>query len=147
MKPSLSTIALILLAGGVAVTAAAGPSLAREGEVAATVSGAPVTPAELDKRIGNRLLPMFAEAGEVNCVRALLEKNPSWLNVSDSEYGATALHWAVLRRQVDVVSLLMSAGADVNARDETQETPPQVAQRAGRAEVVDALSGQSESRI
>ena len=85
-----------------------------------------------------------AKAGDAARVRALLEKNPSWLNATDAAYGGTALHWAALRGHVEVVSFLMAAGADLEARNKAGETPLQAARRGGNKDVIAALTGLAE---
>jgi ankyrin repeat protein len=80
------------------------------------------------------------KAGDVDGTRAILERNPSWINLPDPDYGATALHWAAAKGNVDLVSFLVSAGADLNAKNKAGETPLGVAERARRQPVIDALS-------
>jgi len=80
------------------------------------------------------------KAGDLARVRALLGENPALLNVKDPQFGATLLHWAALRGHAAVAEYLVAQGADVNAKNGAGETPLQVAQRAGRSEVVRVLT-------
>jgi len=80
------------------------------------------------------------KAGDLARVRALLGENPALLNVKDPQFGATLLHWAALRGHAAVAEYLVAQGADVNAKNGAGETPLQVAQRAGRSDVVRVLT-------
>lgn len=82
-----------------------------------------------------------AKANDLARVRGMIESNAALLNRKDPQYGATALHWAALRGNKEVVEYLVGAGADVNARNKEGETPFQVAQRAGRKNVLPLLGG------
>jgi ankyrin repeat protein len=115
------------VASGAAPSAAPRPTAS---PVAAS-SGEPVySPALVDA----------VKAGQLVRVRALLEENPARVNGKDAQFGATPLHWAALRGHAAVAELLVASGADVNARNGAGETPLQVAQRSGRADVVRVLS-------
>jgi len=100
-----------------------------------------------DKGIMKLLMPSGAteffeavKAGDVNSVRVLLEISPALLTTTDADYRATGLHWAALKGHAALVSFLVAAGADPQARNGDGETPLQVARRANRAEVVQILA-------
>ena len=62
----------------------------------------------------------------------LLAKDPSSLT-SRNNYGATALHWAVWKDERSIVQFLIRAGADMNAKTETEngDTPLHIAALRG----------------
>ncbi|MCX5659287.1 MAG: ankyrin repeat domain-containing protein [Planctomycetota bacterium] len=69
-----------------------------------------------------------AMGGDVAEVRELLEaKYP--VNRRDF-LGYTPLHWAVKNNHLEVVEILLSAGADVNASDESKASGPPLTQGA-----------------
>jgi hypothetical protein len=55
-------------------------------------------------------------AGDVEEVRQLARGHPSWVNARD-KYGCTPLHYAVFRHRVDMVNVLLEAGADPEVTD------------------------------
>src|SRR5262245_33232238 len=61
-------------------------------------------------------LTAAAAGGDLAKVRAILASEPDLLNRKDRD-GATALHYAALHGQQEVVRWLVSQGADINARD------------------------------
>jgi ankyrin repeat protein len=103
--------------------------------VVALLSGAaaPVSAAES---------PIFdaAKRGDLGTVRQLVQSDPAELKKKDAAFGATPLHWAALRGHKDVVTFLLSAGADTKATNRDGETPLQVARRAGKNDVVEVLT-------
>jgi hypothetical protein len=64
-----------------------------------------------------------AERGDVEAVRALLAAEPGLVRARD-ETGATALHVAAFHGHHAVEDALLSAGADVNARDGMYDATP-----------------------
>jgi ankyrin repeat protein len=58
-----------------------------------------------------------AKNGDAATVRALIEADPALLNARDKD-GSTPLHCASWKGHVEVVTLLLGAGADVNARNQ-----------------------------
>jgi len=60
---------------------------------------------------------------DVKGVENALESNPEWLNAILGEYGETPLLVAVISSSSDVAGLLVERGADVNAKDESGNTP------------------------
>jgi hypothetical protein len=105
-------------------------------------AGGPATGGAADKEAD---LLAAVRIGNAAQVRAILERNPSWINRPDPDYGGTPLHWAASKGHVAIVSFLVSAGADVNAKNRAGETPLAVAKRAKKQEVVTVLSGLGET--
>jgi len=56
-------------------------------------------------------------------VRELLALDPAIVNVKDGE-GATALHYATMNGNREIVGLLLARGADINARDDRFDATP-----------------------
>jgi ankyrin repeat protein len=77
--------------------------------------------------------------GDFANLRQMLADDPSLATVKDQRFGGTALHWAALKGHQAVVALLIAQGADLAAVNNDGETALQVAQRAGRPEVVALL--------
>jgi len=74
-----------------------------------------------------------SEAGDLRKVKNMLDTKRSHVNDVDPNFGMSALHWASLENagSVDVVTELLSRGADVNIRDYTGRTALQVASNSG----------------
>ena len=62
-----------------------------------------------------------AKQGDVVTLRALTGKKAD-VNASEAD-GATALHWASYRDDIEGATLLMQAGANVNAANDLGVTP------------------------
>lgn len=62
------------------------------------------------------LIHRAAKLGDVDGIKKLLEADISCVNEQD-ESGYTALQWASLYNHVDVMRLLLAAGAKVNITD------------------------------
>ena len=81
---------------------------------------------------GERQLDMSliaaAERGELRRVRQLLERGAS-ARARDAD-GRTALTAAAFENQIDVARVLVAAGADVNAKDRTEQSPYLIATSA-----------------
>lgn len=83
-------------------------------------------------------LASAAREGDSSTVRAVIAAGAD-LDAIGSD-GATALHWAAARGYLDVVNLLLKAGADTEILDEREySTPLQWAAGGGSADVVRAL--------
>ncbi len=64
----------------------------------------------------------FAQKGDLNEVKALIEKDPDLVNARDKD-GRTPLHWACRGVHLEVVKYLVEKGADVNAEDSNKIVP------------------------
>ena len=90
-----------------------------------------------------KLMIKAAKAGDVAAVRALLASDPSLLDARDTD-GSTPLHCATWKGQTDVVSVLLEAGADVNAVNQNSHwgtTPLHAAAHANQAAIAKLLLG------
>ncbi|MGH7537355.1 MAG: ankyrin repeat domain-containing protein [Gemmatimonadales bacterium] len=86
--------------------------------------------------------PFFAAVRErsVDRVRALLAQEPQLLRAKSE--GGTALHYAAIANDRQMVDVLLGAGADMYARDDTyQMTPIGWANEEGHVEMVRYLYG------
>ena len=84
--------------------------------------------------------PEIADAamrGDRAAVRAAVARKAD-VNVAQAD-GSTALHWAVERDDVEMVDLLIRAGARVTARTREGVTPLQLAATNGSAPIIDRL--------
>jgi ankyrin repeat protein len=69
----------------------------------------------------------------------LLERGAR-VNAHDNRLGRTPLHWAVGKRNIQGVRLLLEHGADVNALDKLGRTPSQLGSELNADEIVELLS-------
>jgi ankyrin repeat protein len=76
--------------------------------------------------------------GDADTVRVLLAKGKPDLEAAE-ESGATALHIAAGDGQVELVRLLLAAGADPAARNAEGRTPADVAAKANHADAAALL--------
>jgi len=67
-----------------------------------------------------------AESGDIDELRLLLKSNPSLVKSTD-QYGFTALHGAAGEEDTQVVDLLLTNGADINAKNNDGVSPIHVA--------------------
>jgi predicted LPLAT superfamily acyltransferase len=72
-------------------------------------------------------------------VKALLDKGEA---VDAKQAGQTALHMASMNGKVDIISVLIARGAQVDAVDDQGITPMMLAAKDGRVEAVQALLAQ-----
>lgn len=79
-----------------------------------------------------------AKAGDTAQVKSILKDTPGAMTQPDSN-GITALHHAAFKGRLDVVKLLIGAGADVNAEDNSGGTPLHAAVIGGHADVAGFL--------
>ncbi len=78
-------------------------------------------------------------AGYGGTERRTPERNRADVNAREHRYGDTALMWAAVAGHVDVVRLLIEAGADVRAVDDEGVTALHLARANGHTEVAAAL--------
>jgi|SRR6185295_11876409 len=82
-----------------------------------------------------------AKSGAVATVQQLLEQEPALINARDAD-GSTPLHCATWKGHVGVVELLLSFGADVNARNNNDHwgtTPLHAAAHANQRAIAELL--------
>ncbi|MGN6418726.1 MAG: ankyrin repeat domain-containing protein [Pseudobacter sp.] len=63
---------------------------------------------------GNRIAAAI-RSGELQQVHDMIKRQPAFLKVAD-EYGNSPIHWAVLTRQLPLISFLLECGADINMK-------------------------------
>jgi len=102
--------------------------------IAAIAAFALVTSAEA---AGPAPLVDAAKAGDIVAVRAAIQKKAD-VNATASD-GSTALHWAVHRDALEVVDLLLGAGANPKAANRYGVTPLSLAATNGNARIVERL--------
>src|ERR1700736_4538957 len=83
---------------------------------------------------GGSALVDAARNGDKAALRALLQKKVD-VNATEAD-GATALHWASYRDDVESADLLLRAGANVNAANDLGATPLWAASQNGSAAMV-----------
>ena len=79
-----------------------------------------------------------ARQGDFSAVQALIEQQQVDVNEAQPD-GATALHWAAYRGDLQTARLLISAEADVNAANDYGATPLWLAAQDGNVAIVEAL--------
>jgi ankyrin repeat protein len=79
-----------------------------------------------------------ASTGDLLKVKALLHDNPKLISSLDAN-GFTPLYVAALRRQTEMVALLLANKADVDAKNKDEETPLHAAAGMRAKEVVALL--------
>ncbi len=98
-----------------------------------------LSPAPAGAPAGPREIFEAAKAGDIGRLRQILAQDAGAIERKDSEFGATPLHWAALRGLAATSAYLLGAGADPEARNASNETPRDVAQRAGKPDVLAVL--------
>jgi ankyrin repeat protein len=81
-----------------------------------------------------------ADAGDVTTLRALLSTNPASVHDLD-QYGATPLHYASARNRAEAATLLLDAGAVIEARDQLGMTPLHLAVVGATGRVIKEAGG------
>ncbi len=111
----------------------------RPGSAAASATGV----ASVGGGTGGLSIFEASKAGDTARIREILNASPALASVHDTAFGATPLHWAALRGQVDATRVLLEQGADVTALNNGGETPLDVARRAKRPDLERLLSAAS----
>lgn len=75
---------------------------------------------------GKNVLMLACELGQLDVVRLLVDRK-SKLNEKDTESEWSALHYAVYNNNLDAVSVLLEAGADMNIQDCSNQTALHIA--------------------
>eukprot|EP01119_Soliformovum_irregulare_P022680 TRINITY_DN7812_c0_g1_i1.p1 TRINITY_DN7812_c0_g1~~TRINITY_DN7812_c0_g1_i1.p1 ORF type:complete len:234 (-),score=40.52 TRINITY_DN7812_c0_g1_i1:82-783(-) len=83
-------------------------------------------------------LPYWTSMGDVEKVRAFLQKEPGSINQKDVE-GRAALHYACDRGSLQLTQILIENGADINLQDEEGMTPAHYAGVIEAKEIWDFL--------
>lgn len=90
------------------------------------------------KHSAYRHIHEYAKAGDAAAVAADLAEYPSDLNLPD-DAGLTPLHLASLQCRTNVITLLLSKGADINRQAKDETTPLHVAAQEGCGDAVSLL--------
>ena len=96
-----------------------------------------VSPLSAQNPQNQTLLESIAN-GNIQNVQASIS---SGININEkiNQLGWTALHAAVMFKQIDIVKLLIQNHADVNAKDDSGQTPLFLAVESGQTDTVDLL--------
>ncbi len=78
-------------------------------------------------------------ASDYNEFKRILESGVDVNSVDKDKYGNTALHYAAYKNKTEIVKLLLSKGANVNAVSINKETPLHLACFYGNKEVIELL--------
>ena len=87
---------------------------------------------------GNTALQTAILAEKTEIAIYLIEQKVE-LNTQNTGNGATALHLAVYKRNMEVIKLLVAAGADITIKDSRGSTPMQMAEMLKFQEAVELL--------
>ena len=82
---------------------------------------------------------LAVENGHCDVVTAILSKKGARLNVKETTFGMTALHVAASKGNKEIVELLLTRGADIEAREDTGRTALHTAAFRGYMEIVKFL--------
>ena len=80
-------------------------------------------------------------SGDIETIQTLIQQDTRLVNIQSKEIKSTPLHFAAHRGYLNIVTLLLDAGADVNAKEGnySQSTPLHWAATGGHLEVVKLL--------
>ncbi len=81
---------------------------------------------------------------DVDAVRARIKAGD--VVVDRDSYGQTALHWAAKYESVEIVHLLLDAGADLRAKDDDGETALQAAKTKGHHAIAEVIAQTAAER-
>src|SRR5579862_1356626 len=82
-------------------------------------------------------LTQAVKNGDAGAVRSLL-KNGADVNAAEAD-GTTALHWAADSENLEIVNLLLAAGAKATAATRYKITPLSLAAERGNAPIIERL--------
>ena len=82
---------------------------------------------------------LAVENGHCDVVTAILSKKGARLNVKETTFGMTALHVAASKGNKEIVELLLTRGADIEAKEDTGRTALHTAAFRGYMEIVKYL--------
>lgn len=94
--------------------------------------------AQRRNRYGDSALTLATLKGHLEVIRAMLERK-----VEPDQPGWTALHYAALENHAQIATLLLAAGADINAIAPNGSTALMLAAKRGHMAIVRALIGSS----
>ncbi len=120
----------------------AGLTTSRREECIAEVRHLVIAGANINEcnRLGETPIIISARCGSPKLLQLLLvESNlgsDADINAQDHELGFTALHWASYNGDLEIVRMLTDAGANVNLRTDTGETPLLLAEHYRRYEPI-----------
>jgi len=105
---------------------------------------------EVDVPVESSVRAIFkaAKSGDIATVRDLLNKDPKLVDARDQDE-STPLHCAAWKGQVDVVTTLLDAGADVNAQNKNDHwgtTPLHAAAHGNQRAVAELLLTRGANR-
>ncbi len=92
-----------------------------------------------------RTLIEAVKAGDLPRVEQLIDAEPEIVNMRDTAFSATPLHWAALRGHLEVARYLLAKKADPGATNNDGETALAVARRAKRQPMIALLEAASSS--
>lgn len=96
--------------------------------VLAALAATPSLAQSVDEATGITAVMKAIRGKDVGVVKAMLAAFPSGVNVADKN-GATPLHHAVVYQNLEIISVLVGAGADLSARDIHGETQVELARK------------------
>ena len=96
--------------------------------VLAALAATPSLAQSVDEATGITAVMKAIRGKDVGVVKAVLGAFPSGVNVADKN-GATPLHHAVVYQNLEIISVLVGAGADLSARDIHGETQVELARK------------------
>ena len=83
-------------------------------------TGSPPSSPDLPETLSN--LNEKGKETHLAMIRRFIQEGAD-INIKDSTFGWSPLHWATSRGEKEIVSLLLDEGADVNVKDENSWTP------------------------
>jgi len=101
------------------------------GDMKAVLSALAATPSlasSVDEATGITAVMKAIRGKDVGVVKAILAAYPAGVNVADKN-GATPLHHAVVYQNLEIISVLVGAGADLSAKDVHGETQLELARK------------------